>query len=460
MKRFLSFLPAAAAGLLAGWGLSHWLAQAPAKTGASTLLSGIHAPPRSAVPGADTEWRRLLDGRSPLAAVPKQADEFGRAAEEVLGSGRLSAFRRVLEMEKLRSVIPAGMLGGTVMFRWSRPEGDEGISESLKRLAREGAGAPEKAVALVDAMVEQGSAGCRDRSTADGFRRVIYREWLRTDPQAALAHVSTTGTPYERHQRLGDLMDQWARLDPAAAAAALSTLPEGGPGYENKGRAEAVFRTWHEKDTAAAMKWAETQADPAWRATLATAAEELKATDPAEKTAVLLAAPSPDTHQLASTFSNWLAADPAAAVARMAAIPAEDKFWNRDAAWVATMWAVEARLGEGKTPEEFLEMLRPLPAGAQRDAVLGGLVNHGASNDIPFAVRLVTEMGEGRAKEDAMGSLTELWMRKDPVKLSEWLATLPPSESRHAAVGRFAELLKKSDPEAAARWQGTLPHTQ
>ena len=68
-------------------------------------------------------------------------------------------------------------------------------------------------------------------------------------------------------------------------------------------------------------------------------------------------------------------------------------------------------------------------------------------------------LGERRAGsvahdvEQAVGGLTELWMREDPVKTSEWLATLPAnSDSRHAGVARFAEVLAADDPGRAAAW--------
>jgi hypothetical protein len=143
-------------------------------------------------------------------------------------------------------------------------------------------------------------------------------------------------------------------------------------------------------------------------------------------------------------------------VQKLASIPANDKFWQSHAADVAEWWAINSH---GETvPEKFLETISTVPAGAQREALLGGLAHYGASNNIPFAQRMISEMTEGRDRDQAVSGLTELWMRKDPVKTSEWLTQLPPgSDSRNAGVARFAEGLAPDDPERAAQWAATIP---
>ena len=146
------------------------------------------------------------------------------------------------------------------------------------------------------------------------------------------------------------------------------------------------------------------------------------------------------------------------------AIPADDPLWSRQVTQAAERWAMNEQMaGEAKgtaAAEALLPKLESVPAGPQRDALLAGLAHYGSSNDIPFAVRVVAEMGEGRPRDQAMTSLAELWMREDPVALSEWLTGLPPHASRHAAVRRFADLLEKTDAERAAQWRATLPQDQ
>lgn len=366
-----------------------------------------------------------------------------------------SPVRAGLEAEVFRSVLPAERVTGNFFTDWM-PEGSPGAVELMGRLARI---KPALALAETDRLLMRDR---KNQEEAEGMRRRVFREWLRNDPRVALSEAVSNAvgqnlnrSDYLRSLNLQALMTEWSRLDPAAAAAALRTLPKGEPGIDRRDLAQTLFRGWYERDPAAALAWAQTEADPAWRETLTTLNEELTANDPAAKTAALLAAPERDGNRLAIAFSDWLAADAPAALAKLSAIPPEDAFWTRDAARVSAWWAINAR--SGMTPEQLVETINSIPEGAPREAILQGLADYGAGNDIPFAVRIIDEMSEGQARAEAMSNLTEQWMRKDPAALSEWLAAQPERDSRHGAASRFAQLLAKSDPEAAARWTDTLP---
>ena len=338
----------------------------------------------------------------------------------------------------------------------SQVEANAGFDAAVIRLAKNN---PVFAMKLMDGQMRSDFTDgnvSRDGLGVDGIRRGVFREWLKIDAKAVLAYVNAKASVWSRGSDLSTLMQEWSSIAAAAAAGALKKLPESGSAFAGKGHAEAVMRGWYAKDPAAANRWAQTLDDPALRESLNTLAAELAATDPAAKAAVLLAAPQRDGHGLATALGEWLTGDPTAALTKLSALPAGDKFWANHAADTAQRWAMSSR--NGTTPEQFLESISAVPAGAQREAMIKGLASYGASNDIPFAVRMVAEMGEGRARDEAIGMLTELWMRKDPVKTSEWLATLPAdSGSRHSGVARFAESLAADDPERAAVWAATLP---
>lgn len=443
MKRLLTFLPAVVAGLLLGWGVSSALVRPEVPPSAPRPSATA---PRGAGP---TSWQDLLDARAALATSPESPDGFLEKGRAIIANRAASPARRRLEMELLRSTLPDDFQN--LLNRWQFPEGDAGFDESLLRLARRD---PAEAFAILVGAAANGMAGARDEYMHNHLRAAIYREWVKKDPGAALAHATSTGTTYEQGFRVADVMAAWSVLDPAAAAAALTSLPDYGPGNERRQFAETVLNSWHEKDPAVARAWAETQ-EPELRAALTTLADELAARDPAAKAAVLLAAPQRDAGKLRQALGDWLAADAPAALEKMSAVPAADPFWEHSAADAVQWWAVNARAS--LTPEQFLETIAAVPAGPQREAVLKGLADYGASNDIPFAQRMIAEMEAGRARDEAMSSLTELWMRKDPGQLSEWLAAQSASDSRQAAASRFAELLAKSDPESAARWADTIP---
>ncbi|MGI8602578.1 MAG: hypothetical protein ACR2OZ_06215 [Verrucomicrobiales bacterium] len=450
MKRLLSFIPAVVAGLLAGWAVSAWIIPRFGSAGVD-LQNTVPAEPKlQPLLTTRAAWQKLLEARTPLPSPPQDVMAWIERENAIKKDHVRSPVRLTLLQESLRHTLPDPLIT-------SGYQGGAGAGEAFARLAKKN---PCGALSTADRMMWDGSR-C-DSQQIDGFRRIVLREWLRQDPQAALAEVTGHATSqnldisnFDVGSKLRLLMQEWSRLDPAAAAVALKSLPEIGPGFEMKDFAHSLFEIWNGSDPASARQWAETQADPALRESLNTLAEELAAKDPAAKAAVLLAAPQRDGHKLATALGEWLAAEPVAAMEKLSAIPADDKFWAHDAAHAAERWAIDAR--STMTPEQFLETIRSVPAGPQREAILKGLTDYGTSNDIPFAVRMVAEMGEGEVRSEAMSGLTERWMRKDPVQLSEWLAAQPAGEARQGAVSRFAELLAKSDPEAAARWADTIP---
>jgi hypothetical protein len=153
-------------------------------------------------------------------------------------------------------------------------------------------------------------------------------------------------------------------------------------------------------------------------------------------------------------WSSLYRKDAAAAMDALAKLPAKNELWHQVDSMAFGIFV--------NRPPDLAEKLPNLaariPEGPQRDKFLAGFVNAGASNDISFALKVLPLLGEGREREGAVGTLTELWMRQDPVKTSEWLASLPAgSDSRNNGVARFAENLAPDDPERAAQWASSLP---
>lgn len=453
MKRVLPLLPAAAAGLLLGWAICRFTANDRPGTSAPALPG--HGLNSNATRANGTTWQDIIESRAPLTLQSeKDGPNLGTVIDTFWKESQgLSPARRRLTVELARWHDRAGTAGLAVV---RGVEANAGFDAAVIRLAKNN---PVFAMRIMDGQMRSDSTHgnvSRDGLGVEGIRRGVFREWLKIDAKAVLAYVNAKASVWSRGSDLSTLMQEWSSIDPATAAGALKTLPESGSAFAGKGHAEAVMRGWYAKDPAAANRWAQTLDDPALRESLNTLAAELAATDPAAKAAVLLAAPQRDGHGLATALGEWLTGDPTAALTKLSALPAGDKFWANHAADTAQRWAMSSR--NGTTPEQFLESISVVPAGAQREAMIKGLASYGASNDIPFAVRMVAEMGEGRARDEAIGMLTELWMRKDPVKTSEWLATLPAdSGSRHSGVARFAESLASDDPERAAVWAATLP---
>jgi hypothetical protein len=455
MKRILLFLPAILSGLAAGFLLQTVLKHGP-PAAADQQNQGTPEPGSgvaSSMPLSRLE--DLVEARLPLPVMPSDPREVQLRLMELSQPGR-SPVRSALAVEVFESILPVdGVPDALFLNGAGSPRGVQAVA----RLARE---KPRKALINVNAHANWNRLAPDQAHT---LRRQVFHEWLRHDPEAALAEMTgrsagavpdpDTISVLERGANLRAFVEAWAALNPAAAGAALGSLPESGPGATRSDLAAILFQEWHQSDAVAAWQWAEQQ-DKKVMENLASLAEELGAPDPAARTGLLLNAPVRDSSRLVPAFADWMNADPQAAVAKMASIRPEDEFWQHQASSVVQRWATAASLTS--SPENVaVEALENFPSGLPREAFLKGLVEFGASNDLPFAVRMVAEMAEGRPRTEAMGSLTELWMRKDPAALSEWLNHQPASESRHAAVSRFAALLALSDPGAAAQWAASLP---
>jgi hypothetical protein len=245
-------------------------------------------------------------------------------------------------------------------------------------------------------------------------------------------------------------------LDPAFAAKNLTALEKaGGPMYAPS-VLDAILGRWVKEDPAAAGAWVENSAPENRREELRERimTAQLEGKPPAEAVDFILAQPALASLQeaLSEKFAGWMMSDPRAAFSMLAEVPEDHVAWRS-----TQRFAISASMSrDAENRFDIIDWAKGLPKGKRRNAMLKGLVEYGASNDLDIALQAIPLLPEGRERQSATGSLTELWMRKDPVATSEWLATLKPAPSRDSAVSRFAQILSESDPERAAQWVDTL----
>jgi hypothetical protein len=262
MKSVLRFTPAALAGLLAGWFLSGWMIPASdsaARTRSETkgqIGSGFEI-----LGGTRTAWKKLMESRS----LPANADLIAvfRGMMEFMHDTGASPARRKLETEYLRNSVPPDRIDlNTVMSPTT-----ESAAGSPEMFARQVKSHPGYALTELHFIMQDHQRW--DSQSVERARRLIFREYLRSNPKGALESVLTTARNNNsvqfRNSGLQLLMEEWSHIDPQAAADALTSLPEGGPGFERKDFAETLFRGWSATDPAAARAWAETRTDSALR---------------------------------------------------------------------------------------------------------------------------------------------------------------------------------------------------
>ncbi len=459
MKLHLT-IPSVLLGLSIGFGIRYWLL----RKNEPALNADVPAMPgKSPLPTTDA-WKAMLEQRSPMPTPPDRS-KWGdghmtsalsgisktHAQSPLRGELATELFRHSLPLEALSYEALTG-LGDSGVTK--PPAFPDGLREALERIAKSD---PREAMKHL---------ASQPPADVTSHREAILSQWVKTTPNDALAYVMEQQSDMQRGDLLTSLLDQWSRLDPSAAAQAFSDLPKEHEtaSYLPKLWAEAIFQNWLGKDASGAKQWINAMKDEDIKTRLQAVLAAAEANTPAAKVEVLLAQSKSDpeggnSHELTMAMSDWLAEDPTAAMARLKTIPAKEPFWQRDAESIANRWAMmqNLTLGEKKDTEGILKPFLELPPGPPRDAMLAGLVNYGASNDIPFATKILPQMTEGRAKQQAVSGLAELWMREDPMAVSQWLKDLPESESRQAGVERMAMLLVKSDPEAAKQWAETLP---
>lgn len=441
-RAMLRFLPACAAGLLAGWLVCHWLAESSVGISVRTLA----APPAS-TRSSEASWRALLGSRAPAATANSAAGAIGgmRGADTEF---RHSPLRATVLKQDLLHLLSAGELAALL-------ESGEKIDSAQTFRIFERLTQLDPPLAFSVALRHPRGGELSDAP------RMLCHAWVRRDANAALKAIKALPAGMVRSAWAGALGGEWARADPAAALDHLDELAALGNSSRENGQkldwAAAILDQWMLKDLPAAKQWIAGLSDAALREKLEISLLKIQAAiDPAGAVAAAfqrrdVSGMEREIGEMWRTFYNK---DSAAALQALGQLPEEHSLWQHLDDMTFRMLVYR-----GPIPREQLpELAAQLPEGPRRDKFLAGFVHAGASIDIPFALKALPLMSEGPEREQAAGGLTEVWMRKDPVKTSEWLASLPAdADSRHAGVARFAENLAPDDPERAAQWATTLP---
>ena len=430
----LSFAPACAAGLLAGWLIQRNL---PADVPPATLR-------QTATTRSEAGWISRLTSLKPPASA--SVDDALSRINALTGFGQKSPERARFDRKDLLLGLSADQLAG-LLEHLDTP--DETASIALRRLS------------VLDPARAFGAALRLGRlRDLKGDINTVCHQWIKKDAQAALQEIGALPEGIEKAQWAAAFISRWAGADPAAAAAHFDRLVA----LEGRMTGDAALRVgsrileaWAPANTGAAQKWVASLEDPALRSRLDIfLLEDRFMSDRAGTMAAVFARPDLTglENRVSRMWNDFYQMDPDGAMDTLAKLPADHPFWQQADNLASGIFR---RVGQDKATQLPVLAAR-LPEGARRDAFLAGFVNAGASNDIPFALQVLPLMGEGREREQAVGTLTELWMRKDPVKTSEWLASLPAgTDSRNNGVARFAENLAPDDPESAARWAETMP---
>ncbi len=288
--------------------------------------------------------------------------------------------------------------------------------------------------------------------------RLAERLWAERDPQGFWKFLKSRRDAGDLLQYGRNLLPIWAAADPDAAMAAANEITE-------KHASDFLRREVIDTVLAADLK-----------------------------KGLAFAAAAPDFNRFSWGPRDWISADPAAAAAGLAALPARSEY--RDflkiavAAWAETdsaalldwvkrqpvperdEWfgaaftaaanadlpaaltaakeiadpaardaALAGVVSSGRMPEDQVpELLARLPIPNRQAATLAVLEQAGTSAQIAAATRLLPDAPASKNSLESVGSLAGRISLRDPAQALVWTAALPDAAMRRAALARLAEI--------------------
>jgi hypothetical protein len=155
-------------------------------------------------------------------------------------------------------------------------------------------------------------------------------------------------------------------------------------------------------------------------------------------------------------LSEWSEESPKAAVEWIIGNPRKLAEESKSLESLASVWA-------RSDPEQAIQFSRNLPAGEQRDCLMGACIRTLASSSPEKAVELLAQIPESAtSREDLVNSIAAGWGRSDPAAAAKWVISQPSPQARQSASGALVEAWAREDVSAAAAWADKLsdPHVR
>lgn len=219
--------------------------------------------------------------------------------------------------------------------------------------------------------------------------------------------------------------------------------------YHTSELAATLFVLWTRTDLTAAAEWATRQPDDSCSGYICHILDAWK--DPAAAEAWLGGLTGEDARNVGWSTLAYRSMDgnPAEGLRLGMKMPAGD---NRDsvigrsgAEWVTV------------DPAAALEAGRALADPAMKEAFLSGAAVAWAEKDpLSAALLAVDELPEGRSQQNAVVSIVQRWAQQDPAKAAEWVEAFPDGELKKAAVENLVMQWKQRDEARATAWAAKM----
>jgi len=342
---------------------------------------------------------------------------------------------------------------------------------------------------VVDAVLQEWKDGKKALAWADekltGERRLraiakALGILVRTDPQAALAHLDTLPESNGRSQGICDLFAAWGRHDPQAALKNAAQLPpreaESATGY--------VLSSWARTHPEEAATWLKACASPspnhlrdvflAWPGDAKTSAQawfdslpespakteamaSIKQTKASTRVAICGFGPpsAPDDSWKTKRVSemevkdlrNWAYQDKAGARRFLEQSP-------DNPALSEMVVSVAAGMASDESPQAVFDWALKLSPGLQADALRLAVISW-SGKDPAAAAEKILSLPEDRRGPLAL-AIADSWTRQNPAASAAWVANCS-EPNQPALVVKVIEQWAGMEPEKAYGWLGTLP---
>lgn len=312
------------------------------------------------------------------------------------------------------------MAVGLLLTRWASADSDAAFAyvEQMKNKdqARDATFSILRALASQDPqralewMSNQGNDMAKSSWMGHALAGTIASEWVRQDPDAALAWANSL-PKNQRQGALGGALETIAASNPVEAAQRLLELD---PGEEREKAAGNIANLWAKRAPQEAMEWAMT----------------LEGED--------------RESAMSRALGGWASTEPAEAAAFINDIPAEERT-DSQVREVGRRWA-------SQEPSKAAEWLTNQPDSRGRTDAVGYALWHWTNEDPGGAADWILEQPSGDFRDNGIASIAKATFEEDPSSAVTWAATIDNDKQREGAIERGVREWAKRDPNLAREW--------
>jgi len=259
-------------------------------------------------------------------------------------------------------------------------------------------------------MSGQGKDMAKDGWMGHALAGTIASEWVRQDPDAALAWANSL-PKNQRQGALGGALETIAASNPVEAAQRLLELD---PGEAREKAAGNIDNLWAKRAPQEAMEWAMT----------------LEGDD--------------KESAMSKALGGWASSEPDEAASFINGIPVEERT-DSQVREVGRRWA-------SQEPSKAAQWLIDQPDSSGRTDAVGYAMWHWTNEDPGGAADWILEQPRGDFRDNGIASIAKATFEEDPSSAVTWAATIDNDKQREGAIERGVREWAKREPDQARDW--------